>query len=37
VTAFIKNLTFDCHDALRMAAFWAAVLGSDVESGPGDA
>jgi len=31
VTAYIKNLTFDCHDALRMAGFWAAVLGSDVD------
>jgi hypothetical protein len=31
VTAFIKNLTFDCADALLMARFWAAVLGSDVD------
>jgi hypothetical protein len=31
VTAFIKNLTFDCRDAFRMATFWAAVLGSDVD------
>ena len=31
MTAYIKNLTFDCHDALRMAGFWAAVLGSDVD------
>ena len=29
--AFIKNLTFDCVDALRMARFWAAALGSDVD------
>jgi predicted enzyme related to lactoylglutathione lyase len=29
--AFIKNLTFDCVDALRVARFWAAALGSDVE------
>jgi hypothetical protein len=28
--AFVKNLTFDCVDALRMARFWAA-LGSDVD------
>jgi hypothetical protein len=29
--AFIKNLTFDCVDALRAARFWAAALGSDVD------
>jgi Glyoxalase-like domain len=29
--AFIKNLTFDCVDALRTARFWAAALGSDVD------
>jgi hypothetical protein len=29
--AFIKNLTVDCVDALRVARFWAAALGSDVE------
>ena len=29
--AFVKNLTFDCIDALRMARFWAAALGSDVD------
>jgi Glyoxalase-like domain len=29
--AFVKNLTFDCVDALRMARFWAAALGSDVD------
>jgi hypothetical protein len=29
--AFIKNLTFDCVDALRVARFWAAALGSDVD------
>jgi hypothetical protein len=31
VTAFVKNLTFDCDDALRVARFWAAALGSDVD------
>jgi glyoxalase superfamily protein len=31
VTAFIKNLTFDCDDALRLARFWAAALGTDVD------
>jgi Glyoxalase-like domain len=29
--AFIKTLTFDCVDALRVARFWAAALGSDVD------
>jgi hypothetical protein len=29
--AFVKNLTFDCVDALRVAQFWAAALGSDVD------
>jgi Glyoxalase-like domain len=29
--AFVKNLTFDCVAALRMARFWAAALGSDVD------
>jgi predicted enzyme related to lactoylglutathione lyase len=29
--SFIKNLTVDCDDALRVARFWAAVLGSDVD------
>ena len=27
----IKNLTWDCHDALVVARFWAAALGSDVD------
>ena len=29
--AFIKNLTVDCDDALVVARFWAAALGSDVD------
>jgi Glyoxalase-like domain len=29
--AFVKNLTFDCADALGMARSWAATLGSDVD------
>jgi hypothetical protein len=29
--AFIKNLTVDCVDALRVARFWATALGSDVD------
>ena len=31
MTAFIKSVTFDCHDPLTVAAFWAAALGSDVD------
>ncbi len=31
MTAFIKNLTFDCVDPLLVATFWAAALGSDVD------
>ena len=27
----MKSVTFDCGDALRVAAFWAAALGSDVD------
>jgi hypothetical protein len=27
----IKSVTFDCADALCMARFWAAALGSDVD------
>jgi Glyoxalase-like domain len=29
--SFVKNLTFDCQDALRVARFWAAALGTDVD------
>jgi catechol 2,3-dioxygenase-like lactoylglutathione lyase family enzyme len=29
--AFIKNVTFDCADALALATFWAAALGSNVD------
>jgi hypothetical protein len=31
--AFVKNMTFDCVDALAVARFWAAALGSDVDEG----
>ena len=31
MATFIKSLTFDCVDALRLAHFWAAALGSDVD------
>ena len=29
--SYIKSVTFDCSDALVMASFWAAALGSDVD------
>ncbi len=29
--AFIKSVSFDCSDALTLARFWAAALGSDVD------
>ena len=29
--SFVKSVTFDCHDPLTLAAFWAAALGSDVD------
>jgi Glyoxalase-like domain len=31
VPAFIKSVSFDCADALLLARFWAAALGSDVD------
>jgi hypothetical protein len=31
VVTFIKSMTFDCADALVLARFWAAALGSDVD------
>ena len=31
MAAYIKSMTFDCTDALVVATFWAAVLGSDVD------
>jgi len=31
VPAFIKSVTFDCTDALRLAQFWAEALGSNVD------
>jgi len=29
--SYIKSVTFDCSDALVMANFWAAALGTDVD------
>ena len=31
MAAYIKSVTFDCADALVLARFWAAALGSDVD------
>ncbi len=31
MAAFIKSVTFDCVDALRLAEFWASALGSNVD------
>ena len=30
-SSFVKSVTFDCHDALTVANFWAAALGSNVD------
>ncbi|WP_027346088.1 VOC family protein [Hamadaea tsunoensis] len=29
--SYIKNVTFDCEDALVVANFWAAALGTDLD------
>ncbi len=31
MTSFVKSVTFDCREPLVVAAFWAAVLGSNVD------
>ncbi|MDQ6687651.1 MAG: VOC family protein [Actinomycetota bacterium] len=31
MVTFLKTVTFDCHDALVLSQFWAAVLGSSVD------
>ena len=31
MVSFVKSVTFDCADALALAAFWAAALGSNVD------
>jgi predicted enzyme related to lactoylglutathione lyase len=31
VPVYIKTVTFDCADALAVARFWAAALGTDVD------
>ena len=30
-SSYIKSVTFDCADPMRVASFWAAALGSDVD------
>ncbi|HEV3211848.1 MAG TPA: VOC family protein [Acidimicrobiales bacterium] len=34
--AYIKSVTFDCVNALRLARFWAAALGSEVDGESSD-
>jgi predicted enzyme related to lactoylglutathione lyase len=34
VEPYIRNVTFECQDPARLAAFWAAVLGWEVEPVP---
>lgn len=31
MVSFVKCVTFDCADPMRLAAFWASVLGSNVD------
>jgi len=31
MVAFVKSVTFDCAEPLRLATFWAAALGSNVD------
>ena len=31
MTSFVKSVTFDCHEPLVVAAFWASALGSNVD------
>jgi hypothetical protein len=33
MAARIGNITFDCDDVLKMAAFWSAVLGRPLDNG----
>ena len=32
MASYIKSVTFDCADAVALATFWAAALGSDVDA-----
>ena len=31
MVSFVKSVTFDCADPMRLAEFWASVLGSNVD------
>ena len=31
MVSFIKSVTFDCHEPLLVATFWAEALGSNVD------
>lgn len=31
MVSFVKSVTFDCREPLRVAAFWAEALGSNVD------
>ena len=31
MVSFIKSATFDCHEPLKVAVFWAEALGSNVD------
>ena len=31
MASYVKSVTFDCSSALRLAAFWAEALGSNVD------
>ncbi len=33
MTSRIGNVAFDCHDVLKIAAFWSAVLGRPLDKG----
>ncbi len=33
MTSRIGNVAFDCHDVLKIAAFWSAVLGRSLDKG----
>ena len=36
MAARIGNITFDCDDVLKMAAFWSAVIGRPLDQGSGE-
>ncbi len=33
MAALVGNIAFDCDDVLKLAAFWAAVLGRPLDKG----